>query len=65
MEGEITPKSLKAAVGKKVEVLAFGMAYIGILKRVDLEPGTIQIRDHGDCVVLEIERIENFKVLGL
>ena len=63
MEGEITPEGLKAAVGKKVEVLAFGMAYAGILKRVDLEPGTIQINDKRDYVVLEIERIESFKVL--
>ncbi len=63
MEVEITPEGLQDAIGKKVEVLAFGMAYAGILKRVDLEPGTIQIRDRGDYVVLEIERIESFKVL--
>lgn len=64
MENEITPGVLKGAIGKKVEVLAFGVSYVGILKKVDLEPGTIQIQDSGDYVILEIERIEAFKVLG-
>ena len=61
---EVNPSDLKKNLGKKVEVLAFGIAYVGILKKVDPRAGTIRIEDKEDYVVLEIERIESFKVLG-
>ena len=60
---EVTNKKLKEAIGKKVEVLAFGIDYIGILKKVDVQGGMIRIEDKNDYVVLEIERIESFQVL--
>ena len=61
---EVSTKDLRMALEKKVEVLAFGIAYRGLLKKVDLRNGTIRVDDKEDYVVLEIERIESFKVLG-
>lgn len=63
MEDEVSLPKLKSAVGKRVEVLAFGMSYVGILKRMDAKNGLIRVEDKKDYVVLEIERIENFRVL--
>lgn len=63
MEDVVSLPKLKSAVGKRVEVLAFGMAYVGILKKVDTKNGLIRVEDKEDYVVLEIERIENFRVL--
>ncbi|GEM_PF-1418900 len=60
---EISNKQLKAALGKKVDVLAFGISYVGILKKVSIDKGVIQIQDGKDFVVLEVERIESFKTL--
>lgn len=64
MHDEVSASQLKQAVGKKVEVLAFGITYVGILKKVDDHGGTIRIEDKGDYAVLEIERIEAFKIIG-
>lgn len=63
METEVSSKSLKAAMGRKVEVLAFGVSYVGQLKKVDIKNGTVRIEDKDDYVVLEIERIEDFRLL--
>ncbi len=60
---EVRVSTLKKSLGKKVEVLAFGLVYSGLLKNVDLKEGTIQVEDGKDYVVLEIERIEAFKEL--
>lgn len=60
---EISIKQLKAALGKQVDVLAFGISYVGTLKKVTLDKGTIQITEGDDYVILEIERIESFKTL--
>ncbi len=61
MQGEITPKGLKASLGKRVEVIAFGLAYVGRLEKIDMKNGTIKIVDRKDYVILEIERIEAFR----
>jgi len=61
---EISPSRLKAAVTKRVEVLAFGISYVGTLKVVDAKNGLIRIVDKDDYVVLEIERIETFRILS-
>lgn len=53
-------EGLMAAVGKKVEVFAFGITYIGELKSVDPDNGFIIISDGIDTVQLELERIESF-----
>ena len=60
---EISIKQLKAALGKKVDVLAFGISYVGTLKKVDLDSGVICITEGDDYVILEVERIESFKTL--
>lgn len=60
---EVRVSTLKKSLGRKVEVLAFGLVYSGLLKNVDLKEGTIKIEDGKDYVVLEIERIEAFKEL--
>lgn len=60
---EVTLEELKEAIGSRVEILAFGITYTGFLKKMDIETGTVQIRDKGDYAILEIERIESFRIL--
>lgn len=62
MENEIDAE-LKRAQGKRVEVTAFSLSYAGIMKKVDLERGTVEIVDGEDRAVLDIERITSFRVL--
>ena len=63
MTEETTPAKLKKALGKKVEILAFNLSYVGILKKVDAREGLIRLEDKSDYVVLEIERIQSFRLL--
>ena len=46
--------------GKKVEIIAFGISYMGMLKDVDYDSGTLKIEDEEDFAILEIERVESF-----
>lgn len=55
---------LHAAQGHPVEVIAFGVAYVGQLTRVDLERGFIIVDDQTDTVHLEFERVESFRLLA-
>jgi len=55
-------QGLIAAKGKRVEVFAFGLTYIGELESVDTENGFISVKDGEDAAVLELERIENFGI---
>lgn len=64
MTEEVHVNTLKKSLGHPVEVLAFGLAYRGTLKKIDTKNGTIQIVDGTDYVVLEMERIEAFKDVG-
>jgi hypothetical protein len=64
MQDEVSSKDLREAIGKRVEVLAFGINYVGVLTNVDSRAGTIRVEDKEDYAVLEIERIESFKVIG-
>lgn len=43
-----------------VEIIAFGISYLGTLKDVDYDKGTLRLEDEDDFVVLEIERVESF-----
>lgn len=63
MNDDLSSADLKKAVGKKIEVLAFGIVYRGRLKQVNLKEGTIRIEDKGDYAILEIERLESLRVL--
>ncbi len=60
---EVTLRLLRSALARRVEVVAFGLAYRGRLKKVSHQLGTIEIVDKKDRAVLEIERIESFKIL--
>ena len=62
-EEEVSHTTIEKALGKKVEVLAFGISYVGILKKIDSKVGTIRLEDRDDYVVLEIERIRSFRVV--
>lgn len=53
-------KGLLEAKDHKVEVIAFGIAYHGVLKDVNVEYGYIKIEDGKDQATLEFERIESF-----
>ena len=61
---EVTPELLRQFVGRRVEVIAFGIAYRGRLEKVDANSGTIRIVDRGNSAVLEIERIESFEKIA-
>ena len=63
MQDEVTATKLKTALGKKIEVHAFGVSYVGRLKKVDVKSGLIRVEDGEDYVLLEIERIDQFKVV--
>lgn len=56
-------QELLAAKGKRVEVLAFGIMYIGTLTSVDPEHGYITVTDGEDTAMLELERVESFDVV--
>lgn len=56
-------KGLIDAKGRRVEVFAFGMAYVGNLNSVDIDHGFITVTDGEDTAMLEFERIEYFNVL--
>lgn len=56
-------QGLLSAKGKRVEVFAFGITYIGDLTSVDPENGFISVTDGEDTAVLELERIEQFNIL--
>lgn len=56
-------KELMAAKGHTVEVIAFGIAYHGNLKEVNLEHGYVTVVDGPDQATLELERIESFRVI--
>lgn len=56
-------KELMAAKSHTVEVIAFGIAYHGNLKDVNLEHGFVTVVDGPDQATLELERIESFRVI--
>lgn len=63
MEDEVSAAKLKKAIGKRVQILAFGISYEGILKKVDARSGLVRVEDENDYVLLEIERIDHFRIL--
>jgi len=63
MQEDYSITRIQDFVGRKVEIIAFDISYMGILKEVDLDRGTLKIVDGEDFAVLEIERVESFSVL--
>jgi hypothetical protein len=56
-------QGLLGAKGKRVEVFAFGITYIGALTSVDVENGFVSVTDGEDTAMLELERIEHFNIV--
>ncbi len=54
---------LQDFIGKKVEIIAFNISYMGILEDINFETGTLKIVDGEDFAILELERVESFSVL--
>lgn len=63
MQEDFSITRLHDFIGRKVEIIAFDISYMGILQEVDLDRGTLKIVDGDDFAVLEIERVESFSVL--
>ena len=63
MQEDYSITRIQDFVGRKVEIIAFDISYMGILQEVDLDRGTLKIVDGDDFAVLEIERVESFSVL--
>ena len=63
VEEDALIQALVDAKGKRVEIIAFGIPYSGILAEVDIEDGIINIADGDEHAVLEIERIESFSLV--
>lgn len=53
---------LKDFIGRKVEIIAFDISYMGTLAMVDYDNGTLRIEDGNDFAILEIERVESFSL---
>lgn len=49
--------------GRNVEVVAFGIAYSGVLKEINVRQGYVTIADGEDHAALEFERIESYRLL--
>ena len=60
LETSIT--KLDYLLGKKVEIIAFGISYMGILEDVDYERGTLKISDQNESATIDLERIESFGI---
>lgn len=62
IEEDALISELLSAKGRRVDLIAFGIIYSGILSNVDIEDGTVVITDGEDSAVIEIERIESLSV---
>ncbi len=55
---------LQDYIGKRVEIIAFNISYMGVLEDINFETGTLKIVDGEDFAILELERVESFSVLN-
>ncbi|MBI4126563.1 MAG: hypothetical protein HY465_03635 [Deltaproteobacteria bacterium] len=58
-------QGLVKAKGRRIEVIAFGISYVGTLESVDPDQGTVVLTDGDDRAVIEIERIESLSLLSV
>ena len=63
VEEDALIQGLLDARNKKVEVIAFGIFYSGVLTDIDVDRGIITITDGEDKAVIEIERVESFSIV--
>lgn len=57
-------QGLLEAKGKRVEIIAFGIAYQGSLDHIDPDNGIVIISSGEDKATLELERIESICLLN-
>ena len=62
MDEDALIRVLVESEGKRVEIIAFGIAYTGVLEHVDADGGNVVIADGDDKATIEIERIESLSV---
>lgn len=63
IEEDALIQGLLDAKGKKVEVVAFGIIYAGVLDSIDIDNGTVIVTDSDDKAMIEIERIESLSIV--
>ncbi|MFO1462739.1 MAG: hypothetical protein U1F66_03110 [bacterium] len=63
MQEYLSITRLQDYIGRKVEIIAFEISYMGILTHVDYDSGTLKIVDGEDFAILEIERVESFSLI--
>lgn len=63
MQDYVSITRLQDYVGRKVEIIAFEISYMGVLTHVDYDSGTLKIVDGEDFAILEIERVESFSLI--
>lgn len=63
IEEDALVQALLDAKGKRVELIAFGIVYNGILREVDIDNGTVVVTDGEDKAMIEIERIESLSIV--
>ncbi|HKY63768.1 MAG TPA: hypothetical protein VJR29_10140 [bacterium] len=63
MQDYLSITRLQDYIGRKVEIIAFDISYMGILTHVDYDSGTLKIVDGDDFAILEIERVESFSLV--
>jgi hypothetical protein len=63
MKEDLSITRIQDFTGRKVEIIAFDISYMGVLEEVDLDRGTLKIVDGEDFAILEIERVESFSIL--
>ncbi len=61
---ESSISKLDYLLGKRVEIIAFGISYIGKLDAIDYEQGTLKISDENDSAILDLERVESFGLVS-
>ena len=63
MQDYLSITRLQDYIGRKVEIIAFDISYMGLLTHVDYDSGTLKIVDGDDFAILEIERVESFSLV--
>lgn len=62
IEEDALIQGLLDAKGKRVELIAFGIVYTGVLEKIDIDTGIVIVTDGLDKAMIEIERIESLSI---
>ena len=63
MPAEPEVKEIKQAIGKRVEIIAFGIPYLGTLKRFNQKEARLVVQEGEDVAEIDLDRVESFKVI--